>query len=210
MNMLKTSTVLLITTIFAVSAITISVMNEAEAAKPIMSGKPDFIAIIDTPNDPAHHNGEKGKAMFWVKGQGDNMKIAYKIVLNRIDVGQIGDDGNGKDGNSGKGLPHYLWKLHVHPAPGGVHDANYHHLNIVGPADDADLKIAGKTLTGIWDKSDFDNRKDLPNDNHETVAPNTVIEEMCSEDTDVNVHTETHLQVRGIIVPNSDYCDTLS
>ena len=180
-----------------------------EAEKPIASGKPDFVATIDMPADEDHYNGEKGRAMFWVDADSiddPNMRIAYKIILQNIDVGEIGNDGTGQDGNSGKGLETYLWKLHLHPAPGQVHDGNYHHFNILGPADDSELKISGNTLTGIWDKDDW---SDLGNDNHESVDPVTVIGEMCNSETDLNIHSEVHhIQIRGIITPNSDFCNS--
>ncbi|MGD8299422.1 MAG: hypothetical protein PVG43_04215 [Nitrosopumilaceae archaeon] len=195
--------------IFTISAITISEMPNAQA-KQEGKGKPDFIAIFNqlAPGGEEEFTGEKGRAMFWVSGEGDNMEITYKIILNKIDVGEIGNDGTGQDRNDKNGLAHYLWKLHVHPAPGGVHDGDYHHLNIIGPNDDSDVKISGNTISGIWDKSDYDNRTDLPNDKHETVAPSTVFNEMCAGETDVNVHSEVHeLQIRGLIVPNSDICD---
>jgi hypothetical protein len=52
----------------------------------------------------------------------------------------------------------------------------------------------------------------LGNDKHESVPPHTVIDEMCSEDTDVNIHLqdktgESHLEIRGQIIPNSDFCE---
>jgi len=195
-----------------VALLTISVISISEIpiamAKPVATGQPDFIAIIDTPNNPGHHNGEKGRAMFWVDAEDkddENMQIAYKIVLNKIDVGEIGSYGTGQDGNKGKGLVHYLWKLHIHPAPDEVHDATKHYFNIVGPADDDDLKISGNTLQGIWDKADW---SELENEDHESNPPVEIIAEMCSEDMDINVHTETHLQVRGQIIPNSNFCES--
>jgi len=198
-----------IAVLFTISVIAIADIPLAQA-KNDEKGKPDFVAILNqtSPEGEDEFTGEKGRAMFWVNGEGDNMEITYKMIFNKIDVGEIAEDGTGQDGNDGKGLSHYLWKLHLHPAPGGVHSGEYHHLNIIGPNDDADVKIRGNTVSGIWDKSDYDNRKDLPNDKHETVAPATVIDQMCAGETDVNMHTNEHdLQIRGIIVPTSNYCD---
>lgn len=211
---MKTKTILgiSIAAIFAISVLSISGIQDTFATKPVASDKPDFVAKFDSLYDPdGEYNGQSFTAHFWVDGEGDDMKIAYKVVLNKIDVGEYLETlpNKGQDGNKGKGLTHFLEKLHVHPAPGGVHDASIHHFNIVGPADDDDLKIAGNTLTGVWDKDDYQN---LLNDDHESVPPNTVIEEICSEDTDINVHLqdesgESHLQIRGQLIPNSNFCD---
>ena len=43
---------------------------------------------------------------------------------------------------------------------------------------------------------------------HESVDPVTIIQDMCNSETDMNIHSEIHhIQVRGIIVPNSNFCD---
>lgn len=222
-KILKTSSLLAITAILAISVIAISVMPEAEAKKDhdeknkfkdikknlkkYLKGKPDFAAWINTPNIPDHYNGEKGVAMFWVKGKGDNMKIHYKVILHKIGIGEIGEDGTGQAPDR-KRYPHYVWKLHVHPAPDGVHDASQHYLNIVGPDDDSQLKIKKHTYSGKWDNRDAENSK-AHMLLHKTRPPASVIDEMCSGDTDINVHTESHLQIRGFIVPTSNFCDKL-
>ena len=201
-----------IAAILAISAVSLSALPEA-FAKNDFAGKPDFVAVIDTPANPHHYNGEKGLAMFWVDAdsmEDPDMRIAYKIILQKIDVGETTVDEDptkqvGNDKNSGKGLATYLWKLHIHPAPDGVHDASKHYLNIVGPTDDDELKIAGHTLTGVWDKDDW---QDLGNDLHESNDPVEVIAEMCSSDIDINVHSEVHhTQVRGQLIPTSDFCE---
>ncbi|MDH3677062.1 MAG: hypothetical protein OEQ12_02025 [Nitrosopumilus sp.] len=203
-----------IAAILAISVASVSVIPDAFAVKPTASHKPDFVANFDAISDPENEfNGQSFRAMFWVEGEDEGMKIAYKVILNKVDVGEYAEalPNPGQDGNNGEGLTHFLWKLHVHPAPDGVHDASEHYFNIVGPADDEELKIAGNTLTGIWDENDFQN---LPNDDHESIAPNTVIEEMCNEDTDINIHLqddtgESELQIRGQLIPNTDFCDSL-
>jgi len=216
MKSINTKTLLGITIagILAISVASFSGIQDAFAAKPVATGKPDFIANFETLEDPeGEYNGQSFRAMFWVEGEGENMQIAYKVIFNKIDVGEFAEakPNLGKDGNSGKGLTHFLWKLHVHPAPGGVHDSSEHYLNIVGRADDGDIKIAGKSLMGIWDKDDF---QTLPNQLHQSVPPNTVINEICSEDTDINVHLQnengdSELEIRGQLIPNSDFCDSL-
>lgn len=203
-----------IATILAISVVSVSGFPDAFATKSVASGKPDFIANFETYEDPnGELNDQSFRAMFWVDGVGDDMKIAYKVILNKIDVGQntdpIPNKNPGVDGNNGKGLTHFLWKLHVHPAPEGSHDKTVHHFNIVGPHDDPDLKIAGNTLTGIWNMGDT---QTLGNSDHQSVAPNTVIDQMCNSNTDINVHLQnatnnSELEIRGQIYPNSDYCD---
>ena len=208
--MIGKKTILLGSSVGAIFAVLIlsTYMPLVDAEKPIATGKPDFIASIDMPADPDHYNGEKGRAMFWVNADSiddPNMKIAYKIILQRIDVGEIGNDQTGQNGNSGKGLETYLWKLHLHPAPEGVHDSSKHYFNIVGPRDDDELIISGNTLTGIWNKDDW---QDLSNDQHESNDPIEIIQEMCNSDTDLNVHSEIHhIQIRGQIIPNSNFCE---
>jgi len=195
-----------IAAILAISVVSVSALPEA-FAKNDFAGKPDFVAVIDTPADPDNYNGEKGLALFWVDAANiddPNMRIAYKIALQKFDVGDIAGDQTGQDKNKGKGLAHYLWKLHLHPAPGGVHDATQHYFNIVGPTDDDDLKISGHSIKGIWDNNDW---QDLPNDLHESNDPVDVIDEMCSSDMDINVHSEVHdVQIRGQIIPTSGFC----
>ena len=67
------------------------------------------------------------------------------------------------------------------------------------------MLISGNTLTGIWDKDDW---QDLSNDQHESNDPVDIIQEMCNSDTDLNVHSEIHhIQIRGQIVPNSNFCE---
>lgn len=216
---LKVSALLSITALLAISVVAMSEMPEAEAKK--WKGKPDFVAKIKTPNNPDLHRGEGGFALFWVSGEGDDMKIHYKVFLKRIGIGEI-VDGVGTEPDRNR-HDHYLWKLHVHPAPVDAngdpqHNAAVHFFNSVGPVDDQNLKIKWKIVSGIWDKSDA-HRNDLPHDHHETNALNepvlggtsTPIEEMCKGDTDINVHLEheSHLEVRGQIIPTSKFCDTI-
>lgn len=232
---LKASALLSITILLAISVVAISEMPEAEAKKDhedknkskdwknlkkYLKGKPDFVAKINTPNEPEHHNGEGGVALFWVSGEGDNMKVSYKIFLKKIGIGDI-EGGLGQEPDKNR-YDHYLWKLHVHPAPideNGVpqHDPTVHLFNIVGPTDDNNMKIKGKMISGKWDKSDA-HRTDLPHDHHETNALNEVlangktpIELMCSGNTDINVHLEeaSHLEVRGQLIPTSKFCDSI-
>jgi hypothetical protein len=208
---MKTKTILgiSIAAILTISVIAISTVPIA-LAKPDNNGAPDLIAIL---NDVGEHGDdlprEKGKAMFWIDGTGDDTTIKYKVVLNQVDVGEIGEDFNGKDGKKGAGVAHYVWKLHVHPLLNGEHDASRHLFNIVGPNDDEDLRISGNTLSGIWDEDDATNSKAhmAP---HKTINPIDALDYLCNENSDVNVHLEeTHLQFRGYVEDKSNACDNL-
>lgn len=180
-----------IAAIFAITVIAISAVPDA-LAKPSGNGQPDLVANLTAEGT----NDAKGKAMFWFND--DQTELRYKIVLNKVDVGS---DGNDK--NSGKGLEYYVTKLHIHAAPGGVH-LPMHLFNVVGPADDGDLKIAGHTFSGIWDDEDASPER---GHHHSTKTLTSQIAALCNGDTDVNVHLDGHDEfIRGVIESNSDAC----
>lgn len=193
----KTVLGLSIAAIFAITVIAISAVPDA-LAKPSGNGQPDLIASLTAEGS----NDAKGKAMFWFND--DKTELRYKIVLNKVDVGSVGEDGTGNDKNSGKGLEYHVTKLHVHAAPDGVHTGE-HLLNVVGPADDADLKIAGHTFSGVWDDGDMTH--DHHGHGHNTKKLTSQITALCNGDTDVNVHLDGSGEfIRGIIESNSDAC----
>lgn len=105
--------------------------------------------------------------------------MRYKIVLNKVDIGSVGNEGTGYGKISGKGLECYVTELHIHEAPRRIHGRE-HLLNVVGPADD-DLKITGHTFSGIW----YD--VDMTHD-HNSKTPTSQVNALCNRDTDVNVH----------------------
>ena len=188
---------------FAISIIAVSATPDV-FAKPSGNGQPDLVATLTSTGsggDP------KGKAMFWFDGESEPTSIRYQIVLNQVDV----------KGNPGKGLENLLEKVHVHYAPNGVHHA-MHLYNILGPADDLDDgKIAGKTLSGVWDEADIDEH--WAEHMHHSSKPldavnpngNTVLENLCTENSDVNIHLVggEHPYIRGIIETNSNACENL-
>ncbi|MCV0393447.1 MAG: CHRD domain-containing protein [Nitrosopumilus sp.] len=189
-----------IVAIFAITVIAITAVPDA-LAKPSGNGQPDLIANLTAEGT----NDTKGKAMFWFND--DATELQYKIVLNKVDVGSVGEDGNGKDKNSGKGLEYYVTKLHIHAAPGGIHTGE-HLLNIVGPIDDNDLKIVGHTFSGIWDDTDMTH--DHHGHGHNTKTLTSQIDALCNRDTDVNVHLSGSDEfIRGVIDTNSDKCSEL-
>jgi len=189
-----------IAAIFAITVIAISATPTA-MAKSDANGQPDLVATLTAEGS----NDAQGKALFWFND--DATELRYKIVLNKVDVGSVGDDGTGNDKNSGKGLAYYVTKLHIHAAPGGVHIGE-HLLNVVGPTDDADLKIAGHTFSGIWD--DGDATMDHHNMGHNSKTLTSQVAALCNGDTDVNVHLSGSGEfIRGIIETNSDTCSEL-
>ena len=186
--------------IFAIVVLTIS-QTPTAMAKSDANGQPDFIANLTAEGT----NDAQGKALFWFND--DASELQYKIVLNRVDVGSVGESGTGTDKNYGNGLAQYVTKLHIHAAPGGVHTGE-HLLNIVGPADDDQLKIAGHTFSGIWD--DKDATHDHHGHGHNSKTLTSQIDALCNGDTDVNVHlSQSDEFIRGIIEPNSDACSNL-
>ena len=189
-----------IAAIFAITVIAISATPTA-MAKSDTTGQPDLVATLTAEGS----NDAQGKALFWFND--DATELRYKIVLNKVDVGSVGDDGTGNDKNFGKGLAYYVTKLHIHAAPGGIHSGE-HLLNVVGPADDADLKIAGHTFSGIWDDADMTH--DHHGHGHNSKTLTSQITALCNGDTDVNVHLSGSGEfIRGIIETNSDTCSEL-
>ena len=187
-----------IAAIFAITVIAISATPTA-MAKSDVNGQPDLVATLTAEGS----NDAQGKALFWFND--DASELRYKIVLNKVDVGSVGDDGTGNDKNSGKGLAYYVTKLHIHAAPGGVHSGE-HLLNVVGPADDADLNITGHTFSGIWDDTDMTH----DHHGHNSKTLTSQITALCNGDTDVNVHlSDSGEFIRGIIETNSDACSEL-
>lgn len=192
--------------IFAISVIAISAMPTA-MAKSDANGQPDLVAIL-TASDGSSSD-PKGKAMFWFDDDSNPTSIRYQVVLNQIDVTD----------NRGKGLGESLEKVHIHYAPNGVHQP-MHLYNILGPADDLDDgKIAGNTLSGVWDEADVWSNWDEPGmPMHHSSKPltgvnpngNTILENLCTENTDVNIHLHGDVPyIRGIITANSDACSNL-
>ncbi len=184
-----------IAAIFAISIIAISATPTA-MAKSDANGQPDLVATLTAEGS----NDAKGKALFWFND--DASELRYKIVLNKVDVGS-----NGQDKNAGEGLEYYVTKLHIHAAPGGVHTP-MHLFNIIGPADDSDLKIAGHTFSGIWDDDDAPGVAE--HGHHQTKTLSSQIGALCTGNTDVNVHLSGSDEfIRGIIKVNSDTCSKL-
>ena len=184
-----------IVAIFAITIIAISATPTA-MAKSDANGQPDLVATLTAEGS----NNAKGKALFWFND--DASELRYKIVLNKVDVGS-----NGQDKNVGEGLKYYVTKLHIHAAPGGVH-MPMHLFNIIGPADDNDLKIAGHTFSGIWDDDDAPGVAE--HEHHQTKTLSSQVEALCNGDTDVNVHLDDSGEfIRGIIETNSDACSEL-
>ena len=185
---------------FAISVIAISAIPQV-MAKSDANGQPDLVATLTTID--GSNSDPKGKAMFWFDDDSNPTSVRYQIVLNKIDVND----------NSGKGLSESLEKVHIHYAPNGVHNA-MHLYNILGTSDDLDDgKITGNVLSGVWDDADI-----VAPPTHHSSKPltavnpngNTILENLCTENTDVNIHLDGDIPyIRGIIQTNSDACSNL-
>ena len=177
-------------------------LPSAEAKSDKSNGQPDFVAELVAEGT----NDAKGHAWFWFDNDLDPTSLKYKIVLNKVDVGQV-EDHTGTDKNKGKGLEYFVEKLHIHAAPGKEHSSE-HLLNVIGPDDDRDLIINGHIISGIWDDDDAPGQ--AHHASHQTKALTNQIEPLCAGETDVNVHLNGENQfIRGLINPNSETCSNL-
>ena len=201
MNTKKTTLLgLSIGAIFVVMVLATSVpLAEAKS-----NGQPDLVATL-TGFDGSTSDAQ-GHAWLWFDDDVNPTEVRYKIVLNKMDVND----------NTGKGLDELLTAIHIHFAPGGVH-TGMHLFNVIGPNDDADLKIAGHTVRGNWDPSDISphwmdhmHHSSKPLD---AVLPNgqTVLQALCGGNTDFNIHSDVNGggAIRGVIQANSDACDNI-
>ena len=104
-----------IAVLLVISVTAFADLPNAEAKKDKANDQPDLTAelVAEATNDA------KGHAWFWFDNDSDPSSLKYKIVLNKVDVGSVSEDGTGNDKNKGKGLEYFVTKLHVHAAPGG-------------------------------------------------------------------------------------------
>jgi len=185
-----------IAAILSLSIIAIGVIPQAIADK----DEPDLIAILE-PVEGASENG-KGKAFFWIN---EDQSLSYSIVLNHVILPGDSEKGKAPD-DKGKNAWDDVEAIHVHRAPDGVHAAE-HLLNIIGPADDDDMKIAGQTVHGLWDSDDDPGAP--PMQLHQTKEITEVLGDICDEQTDVNIHLHPSGFLRGQILVNSNACEDL-
>ncbi len=87
--------------IFAITVIAISEIPNA-MAKPDVNDQPDLVATLTAEGS----NDAQGKVLFWFND--DAFELRHKIVLNKVGIGSVGDEGTGYDKNSGKGLEYYV------------------------------------------------------------------------------------------------------
>lgn len=164
------------------------------------SGNPDLVAKLT----PIGDTESMGKAQFWFDNDDDPSALSYQIVLNKIKL---------NDKNQGQGFLDKVTKIHIHEAPGGSH-TDPHLFNIIGPNhDEDDRMIAGQTVQGVWDKADV--RSGMPPTKPIKTGTTTfgisVLEALCTGQTDVNVHSNDFPGgvIRGILEQNSEACNSL-
>ncbi len=87
--------------IFAITVIAISEIPNA-MEKSDANDQPDLVATLAAEGS----TDAQGKALFWLND--DAFELRYKIELNRVNIGSVGDEGTGYDKNSGKGLEYYV------------------------------------------------------------------------------------------------------
>ena len=106
-----------IAVIFAITVIAISAILNA-MAKSDATGQPNLVATLIAEGS----TDAQGKALFLFND--DAFELRYKIVLNKVDIGSVGDEGTGYDKNYGKGLEYYVTKPHIHAAPRRIRSGN--------------------------------------------------------------------------------------
>ena len=183
-------------TILSLSIMTMGVMPQAIAEKE----EPDLIATLE-PIDGASDLG-KGKAFFWIN---DDQSLRYTIVLNHVKLPGDLDSGNSPE-DKGKKSWDEVEAIHIHNATGGVHQSE-HWFNIIGPYDDDGMKISGQTVHGVWDSDD--DPGSAPMQMHQSKEITTLLDDICNEDADVNIHLDPTGYLRGQILVNSDACSDL-
>lgn len=184
-----------IATILSLSITVMGILPQAIADE----DEPDFIAILE----PIEGASEKasGKAYFWITG---NEELKYRIFLNKVQVG-IEHHTEEESEEKGKKAWSEVHAIHIHRATGGEHQTE-HLLNIIGPEDDDNMKIAGQTVHGLWDDDDAPGSMGM--ESHQTKKISETLDDVCAENTDVNVHLDTGY-LRGQIYQNSDVCSGL-
>jgi len=183
-------------TILSLSIIAMGVTPQAIAEKE----EPDLVAILE-PIDGASDTG-KGKALFWIN---DDQSLRYTIVLNHVNLPGDLDSGNSPE-DKGKKSWDEVEAIHIHNATGGVHQSE-HWFNIIGPNDDDDMKISGHTVHGIWDSDDDPGSATMQM--HQSKEITTLLDDICNENADVNIHLHPAGYLRGQILVNSDTCSDL-
>lgn len=162
--------------------------------------EPDLIAILE-PTGGANDKG-KGKAFFWIN---DDQSLSYTIVLNHVTLPGDSVSGNSPE-EKGKKSWDEVEKIHIHNATGGVHQ-DEHWFNIIGPNDDDDMRISGQTVKGIWDSDDDPGSASMQM--HQSKEITTLLDDICNEDADVNIHLHPTGYLRGQILVNSNVCSDL-
>jgi hypothetical protein len=182
-----------IAAILSLSIVAIGVIPQAIADE----DEPDFIAVLE----PIEGASEKasGKAYFWIT---EDEELKYRIFLNKV---QLGVEHHVEEETEEKGKKAWseVHSIHVHSYFSGQHQ-HEHLLNIIGPQDDDDMKIAGQTVHGLWDDSDAPADPGMVDTN----PISETLEQICDEESDVNVHLDTGF-LRGQILKNSDACSEL-
>jgi hypothetical protein len=211
---MKTKTILgiSIAAILSISAVSVSTLPDAFAAKDF-TGKPDFAALLEADQVPTHpdfpeidgsESKAKGIALFWFNE--DQTQLFYKIKLNRLNLDE-------KEGESpGNGATETVTKIHLHVAEFGTNGP--HVLNVLGAPDrdDDDLEVnpTNGVLKGIWDDGD---ETDVPSESGRSKKLSEHLGSLCDDLIYVNVHSDlgdfenTVGAVRGQVIPVSNACE---
>ena len=221
-NMKTTLLGLSIGTIFAV--LVLGTAFETAEAKPNALGKPDFIAKLNESGLSSSDSDAVGQAQLWFdEDEGGDLTLKYAIMLHKMYFDEEGQNGASDE---------LLTKIHVHFAPNGNHSP-MHLFNILGPDNDTNDRVIVETpgnlmIFGEWDKDDplactpemehFEHNSKtfdcvIPVENGAEIEGNdmTVLENLCSGQTDLNIHSDTFSSgsINGILIPKSSACDKL-
>ena len=177
-----------IAAIFAISAVSVMSLQEAEASDSHWKFKkqPSFTATLDTvPSAPVGFNGT-ATAEFWLDKHGEALK--YSISIENMDISGFGDPSDD------------VTKLHLHENHNGTHVLNVYKAP---GQDDNDLVVQPTKgiIKGIWDDGD-ENQSYGGHLNSETFT--SQLENLCSGDLFTMIHGEGGAGVlKGSIDPTS-------
>ena len=221
---MKKKTTLLGLSISAIFAVLVfATAIQTVEAKSDGLGKPDFIAKLNESGLSASDSDAVGQAQLWFDRDDDGeLTLKYKIMLHKMSFEK-----------ELKGAANeILDKIHIHFAPNGNHTP-LHLFNIMSPDDDTYDRTITETpgniiVKGEWDKSDSlectpgmrhfgHNSKTfdcvIPEDNATDIDGNglTVLENLCSGQTDLNIHSDAYDSgaITGVLVLKSSACEEL-
>jgi len=161
-----------LTALFAISALSVMTLQEAEATDNHWKFKKKigFTSDLVIVNSEAAPDGAAATAKFWLDKDGDALK--YRISIENMDLSGFGETSDD------------VTKLHIHESHHGAHVLNVYKAP---GQDDNDLvvKPTKGIIKGIWDDGD-ENQSYGGHNNSETFT--SQLENLCSGELFVMIH----------------------